>query len=166
MPPCRRARNRHGAKVRLPFPAARRKARPVIDAMRSRSRNHRMLALAVLACAMALRMLVPEGWMPVSDGHGFRIAMCTGTGPMDMTMAMPGMAMHHGKAGHDQQQPMQDHPCTFVHLGLAFAEPVLPTLDLPPLARAEALAARPLAIAIGRGLAAPPPPATGPPTLA
>ena len=124
-----------------------------------------MLALAVLACALALRMLVPEGWMPVSDAQGFRITLCTGTGPMDMTMAMPGMAMKHGHTDHGPQ-PMQDHPCTFAHLGLAFAEPLLPALALPPLARAEALAAKPLAIAIGRGLAAPPPPATGPPILA
>jgi hypothetical protein len=137
----------------------------VIEAMRNGSRNYRMLALAVLACALALRMLVPQGWMPVSDAHGFRITMCSGSGPMDMPMAMPGMAMHHDKAGHDQQ-PMQDHPCTFAHLGLALAEPVLPTLTLPPLVRAEALASKPLAIAIGRGLAAPPPPATGPPALA
>lgn len=128
-----------------------------------------MLALAVIACAMALRMLVPLGWMPVSDGHGFRITMCTGSGPMDMAVAMPGMAMHHGDdhTGQDHgQQPMQDHPCTFAHLALSFAEPVLPVLALPPLARAEALAARPLTLAIGRGLAAPPPPATGPPALA
>lgn len=124
-----------------------------------------MLALAVLACALALRMLVPEGWMPVSDAHGFRITLCAGTGPMDMTMAMPGMAMKHGKSDHGPQ-PMQDHPCTFAHLGLALAEPLLPALALPPLMRAEALAAKPLAIAIGRGLAAPPPPATGPPALA
>jgi hypothetical protein len=150
----------------LPFPADRRKAPPVIDAMRSRSRNHRMLALAVLACAMALRILVPEGWMPVSDGHGFRITLCTGSGPMDMTMAMPGMAMHHGKAGHGPQQPMQDHPCTFAHLGLAFAEPVLPSLAPPPAEAAEALAARAFAVAIGHGLAAPPPPSTGPPLRA
>jgi hypothetical protein len=122
-----------------------------------------MLALAVLACALALRMLVPEGWMPVSDGHGFRITMCTGTGPMDMTMAMPGMAAHPDPSGHGPQQPMQDHPCTFAHLGLALAEPVLPALALPPAREAEVIAAKAFAIAIGHGLAAPPPPATGPP---
>ena len=124
-----------------------------------------MLALAVLACALALRMLVPQGWMPVSDGHGFRITMCSGRGPMEMDMVMPGMAMKHGHSDHGQQ-PMQDHPCTFAHLALALAEPVLPALALPPLARAEALAGKPAGIAIGRGLAAPPPPATGPPVLA
>ena len=148
----------------------RRKAASVIDATRSLARRHRMLALAVLACAMALRLLVPEGWMPVADAQGFRITLCTGIGPMDMTTAMPGMAMKHGamKPGKaDQgQQPMQEHACTFAHLGLAFAGPLLPALTLPPPARAEAFSARPLAIAIGRGLAAPPPPATGPPALA
>ncbi|WP_246331953.1 hypothetical protein [Sphingomonas chungangi] len=124
-----------------------------------------MLVLAVLACAMALRILVPEGWMPVSDTQGFHITMCSGSGPMDMPMAMPGMTMKHGKADHGPQ-PMQDHPCTFAHLGLAFAEPLLPVLDLPPAQEAEAPAARPFAVTIGRGLAAPPPPSTGPPPLA
>ena len=123
-----------------------------------------MLALAVLACALALRMLVPQGWMPVSDAHGFRITMCSGTGPMDMTMAMPGMAMH-GKSDHGPQQPMQEHPCTFAHLGMALAEPPSLTLALPPFAQAEALALKSLTVAIGRGLAAPPPPSTGPPIL-
>jgi hypothetical protein len=153
-----------GHKVHLPPDAARRKARLVIEAMRSGSRSHRMLALAVLACALALRMLVPQGWMPVSDAHGFRITMCSGTGPMDMTIAMPGMTMH-GKADHAPQQPMQEHPCTFAHLGMALAEPPSLTLPLPPFAQAEALALKTPAVAIGRGLAAPPPPSTGPPTL-
>ncbi|PXA85572.1 hypothetical protein DMC47_37085 [Nostoc sp. 3335mG] len=124
-----------------------------------------MLALAVLACAMALRLLVPEGWMPVSDAHGFRITMCSGSGPMEMAMVMPGMTTKHGHADHDQQ-PMQDHPCTFAHLGLALAEPALPALALPPVGNAEALALRSFAVAIGRGLAAPPPPSTGPPLFA
>jgi hypothetical protein len=123
-----------------------------------------MLALAVLTCALALRLLVPQGWMPVSDSHGFRITLCSGSGPVDMDMAMPGMAMHHGKADHGQQ-PMPDHACAFAGLGLALAEPVLPTLLAPSAITTEAMAPKPLAIAIGRGLAAPPPPSTGPPAF-
>ena len=133
--------------------------------MRSGVRGHKLLTLAVLACALGLRILVPQGWMPVADGHGFRIAMCSGAGPMDMTVAMPGMAMAHDHSGHDPQQPMQDHPCTCAHLGLAFAEPVLPTLAPPPVRAAEAIVSRAFAVAIGHGLAAPPPPSTGPPFL-
>jgi hypothetical protein len=138
----------------------------VIERMRSGSRSHKMLALAVLACALALRLLVPEGWMPVSDAHGFRLTLCSGSGPIDMPMAsMPGMApdmaAHHDKPGHDQ--PAAEHSCPFANLGLALAEPVVPALTSPMTFAVEAIDPKPLSVTIGRGLAAPPPPSTGPP---
>ena len=143
----------------------RRKDAGVIEAMRSRSRGHRMLALAVVACALALRLLVPQGWMPVADGHGFRLTLCSGSGPMEMpTASMPGMAGHHDDSGHGQ--PAAEHPCAFANLGLALAEPVLAVFAAPLLSSSEAIDPKPLAIAIGHGLAAPPPPSTGPPLSA
>lgn len=126
--------------------------------MRSGLGRHKALALAVLACALALRMLVPQGWMAVSDNHGLRFVLCSGTGPLEMTMAMPGMAGHHDQSGHDR--PMQDHPNAFANLGLALIEPMLIE---PLLLAAVALEPKALTVAIGRGLAAPPPPSTGPP---
>jgi hypothetical protein len=138
--------------------AGRRKGLRVIETMRSGSMRHKALALAVLACALAMRLLVPQGWMPVSDGHGLRFVLCSGTGPMEMTMAMPGMASHHDPSGHDRS--MQDHPNAFANLGLTLAEPMIVK---PLLLAAVALEPKPLTVAIGRGLAAPPPPSTGPP---
>ena len=134
----------------------------MIERLRSGSRSHKAFALAVLACALALRLLVPQGWMPVSDAHGFRLTLCSGTGPMDMPMAsMPGMAAQHDKSGHDQ--PAAEHSCPFANLALALAEPVVPALTSPTVFTVEAIDPRPLAVTIGRGLAAPPPPSTGPP---
>lgn len=130
----------------------------MIETMRSGSGRHKVLALAVLVCALAMRLLVPQGWMPISDSHGFRFTLCSGTGPMEMSAAMPGMASHHDKSGHDR--PMQDHPNAFANLGLTLIEP---TFVAPLLMAAVALDPKPLTVAIGRGLAAPPPPATGPP---
>jgi hypothetical protein len=139
----------------------------VIEGMRARYQRRSAFALAVLACALALRLLVPQGWMPVTNAQGFRIVPCSGTGPMDMaTMAMPGMSAHHGQADHDPHPAQPDHPCAFAGLSLALADPPLPTLLLAPAATGETFAPKPLAIAIGRGLAAPPPPSTGPPVLA
>ena len=129
----------------------------------------RLLASAMLACALLLRLLVPAGWMPVRDATGLHLTICTGTGPMAMPMApgttagpMAGMA-HHMPG---DQQGIPEHPCAFAHHGLAVAAPRLPALVRPlaPVALLPAgLATR---VAIGRGLAAPPPPPTGPPSLA
>jgi hypothetical protein len=136
-------------------------------ALRSGARMPRAVALALLACALALRFLVPTGWMPVSDARGFHLTLCSGSGPVEM----PAMAMmHHAMAGMDHHGPQheqdtQDHSCPFAGLSLALAEPALPVVAAWPAIEAATLPVRPFAVAIGRGLAAPPPPPTGPPVL-
>lgn len=123
-------------------------------------------ALALLlVCALALRLLVPAGWMPVADAHGLHLTLCPGAGPiMPATphvmagMTHPGSAPHH-----DQASP--DHACPFAGLSLALDRPTAPPTVAPPRVAPLPLPVRPLAVAIGRGLAAPPPPATGPPLL-
>jgi len=138
----------------------------MIDTPRSRPQGLRTIALALLACALALRLLVPAGWMPVVDAQGLHLTLCSGSGPLEAPVAhhaMAGMAHHQHHQHHDQGMP--DHPCAFAGLGLALAEPMLPVLALAqPVVRALPLPIA-LADAIGRGLAAPPPPATGPPVL-
>lgn len=156
----------------------------MLDSIRSGRAMPRGLMLALLASALLLRILVPAGWMPASDGR-FAIVPCSGSGELGAPEPSPAAhAGHHGygthdahashashagqdKPGHHQhQQGQADHPCTFAGLGFAFAEPVLPAPPPPP---ALLMAARPLpalAVSVGRGLAAPPPPSTGPPLLA
>lgn len=124
--------------------------------------------LTLLVCVLVGRGISPDGWMPGKTAAGaFAIVACDGMQPAEpMPMAM-GMAMDHGVAHHapDKSQSI-GHPCAFAGIGLADAPP-------PPLAIAAPLAPyttpAPLvaaAIVPGRGLAAPPPPATGPPALA
>ena len=140
----------------------------MIDALRSRPDGLRTIALALLACALALRLLIPAGWMPVADAQGFHLTLCSGSArwrcPPDTTPCRRWRAWHHHHQ-HHHDQGMPDHPCAFAGLGLALAEPVLPMLALA-LPVVQALPA-PIALAdaIGRGLAAPPPPPTGPPAL-
>lgn len=126
------------------------------------------LLLALFACAMVMRALVPSGWMPVVTAEmGVRFVPCSGTGPMvaqaapTMNHAMPGMS--HKDSGHGTAGI--DHPCAFAGVtpaidgpALAVAQPLLFAQAIPPLARAL--------VSIGRGLAAPPPPQTGPPAFA
>ncbi|MDE0879711.1 MAG: hypothetical protein OSB00_13780 [Sphingomonas bacterium] len=144
-----------------------------MDTIRRLSLNHRMLMLALVALALAVRALVPGGWMvmPAADG-AVRLTICTGTGPVEMTMPMTtagqmsgqmsGMP-HHGDTDGAPSHP--DRPCAFVGLGLASD---LPTIDLPaaPARIIDRAAPGLAAIAtIGHGLAAPPPPQTGPPAF-
>lgn len=124
----------------------------------------RAAILAVLALALLGRLAVPAGWMPVTDAYGTRLTICTGMGPLDAPQhTMPGMAGHHAPGEH--KQDYGDHVCPFAGAALALTEPTLPTLDLPPIAVHDLAPLLHIAVAIGRGLAAPPPPATGPPSL-
>ncbi|MBV9842223.1 MAG: hypothetical protein JOY99_11970 [Sphingomonadaceae bacterium] len=129
------------------------------QAIRERNGIGRRFAVALLACALFLRLLVPQGWMPVAraDG-GWQITICTGMGPMKMAAAASGKRSHHGQ---DEGRP--DHPCAFAGFAAALDLPPLPLVELPEPLRALWLPNLTLAAAIGRGLAAPPPPATGPP---
>jgi len=145
----------------------------MIEALRSGARRPRMLALAVLACALLLRLLVPAGWMPVSDARGIHLTLCSGTGPMTMPTMGPMGHMAHGEtmagmAHHmpSDQQGAPEHPCAFAHFGLAVATPRLPALPLPVAPATLVPAGLAALVMVGRGLAAPPPPPTGPPSIA
>lgn len=130
-----------------------------------RPRIQRSLVLALIACSLLARLLVPPGWMPVQTANGWQITICTGTGPMKM--AMPAAMAAAMSAGHHQdKQPehdSQDHPCAFAGLALALAPPITPPLLLPAQAATVSLLQRDSLAHIGQGLAAPPPPSTGPP---
>ena len=130
-------------------------------------RHYRGVAAMLVACALMVRILVPSGFMLAPSASGFpTVIACPGQGPMP-SMAMPAMAGHdmHHKGG-DQHDRNADHPCAFAAAGAAVdlaaaVHPVAPATVAafsPPLFHAFA---RP-----GLGLAAPPPPKTGPPILA
>jgi hypothetical protein len=118
----------------------------------------RAWALCCLTLALLVRLAMPAGWMP-SPAGGFAITLCTGSGPVAARMDADGK-FHKQPA---DQAPAADHPCTFAALG----GPLLPAATAMLAApTAVALAVLPLGlgeIAVGRGLSAPPPPATGPP---
>ena len=117
--------------------------------------------IALLALALLVRALVPTGWMPVATADGFGIVLCAGQAPVPHAMA----GMHHG-SGKQDGPAVPDHPCAFAGLGLA-ADTAPPPLVLPMRPVAVVAAAVPvLVVAVGQGLAAPPPPATGPPPFA
>jgi hypothetical protein len=112
----------------------------------------RQWAFALVALALALRVLIPSGWMPVSGGAGIAVTLCTADGPIKLRL--PDKSSLH--KAHD--------PCPFGALATA---PLLPE-QAPPLVLPYSLAAvplhRPAAVRPHVGVPAPPPPSTGPPT--
>lgn len=122
----------------------------------------RPIAAALLVLALLLRVFVPSGWMPAQAADGAtRIVICSEEGRQAAWVDRTGK-LHRG----DPHQPASaDHPCAFAGLAMASDIPELPTL--PPLAfgREEITPRGAANVAVGRGLAAPPPPATGPPLL-
>jgi hypothetical protein len=123
--------------------------------------TRRALILTLFACAILVRALVPAGWMPtVSADGGTVISLCTGAGAVEMVLASDGTLHEKAPVGHDGAN---DHPCSFAGMGQAFAaaDPVVLPVS-PPTDRADP-PLKPGTISVGRGLAAPPPPQTGPP---
>lgn len=120
--------------------------------------------LLLLVAALLARSVAPEGWMPVVNAAGgIEIAVCNGTGPDDRMVLSPDGKLHHKAPGKSQPG---DHACAFSGLGVADAPPPALALDTPAIAPHAMPELQRLYLSPGRGLAAPPPPATGPPSLA
>ena len=127
-------------------------AKPGKDRMRDR------IALGLLALALLMRVMVPAGWMPAA-GNGMAITLCTGMGPVAAWIDADGKVHKQGPS-----DSRSDQPCAFSGLGTAFDLPTVHDVSAAPLpAGLPLLAAQAATVDIGRGLAAPPPPATGPP---
>jgi hypothetical protein len=112
-----------------------------------------MIALAVLA--IAVKVLIPQGYMaPAQPGVGFPLVICTDHGliKLDDKPTPPGKSR-------------TDSPCAFSGNLVSTAPP------LAVIAQSEVWSPTPQRVEIrrdlapGRGLAAPPPPAIGPPRL-
>jgi len=118
--------------------------------------------LAALICAgvLLLKLLVPTGYMVVSESGSLAIVVCSGTAPRAAPMAMPGMhgdMVDHGRMDRGQMDhgKSEDHgkaemPCAFAGLSAA----ALGAID--PILLATLIA---FVLAVGLGASALPPPA-------
>ncbi len=126
----------------------------------NQARRPSRLWLSLALMLLVVRALVPAGWMPAQQ-RGQWITICSGAG---VSMAWVGadgkIDKHHApakteKSGH----------CAFAGLGIT-ADLSVQRAEIPaPVFSAPLVLATITAVAIGRGLAAPPPPKTGPPAL-
>lgn len=132
-----------------------------MTALRRPTPIQRRLLLAMFAWAMLARALVPAGWMVAGGADGARLVLCDGVARA--VAVMPGA--HHGHHMPADGKVAPEHPCAFAGPVAAIDAPVLP-VPVPPTPPAVARALFHSVVGVGRGLAAPPPPATGPPRFA
>ena len=117
------------------------------------------LVLATLA--IALKIMIPAGFMPSVDPRDGAIALvlCTSEG-VKVVDRPPGS---HQTGEHDGK-PAHDAPCPFAAQGAATPPPAMAAFaEAEPIAHVEPSARIARTVIPGRGLAAPPPPPTGPP---
>ena len=130
-----------------------------------RSDAAKRLLTGLFFCALMLRALVPAGFMIGTAASGApALVLCPG---MEPPPAVHGMRMHGAMPAH-HHDPATHHeaPCPFGALAAPALPPAPPVAVLPPVPPAEsALPPRHLT-ATAPSLAAPPPPATGPPAAA
>ena len=119
-----------------------------MTALRALFRLHPALAAVLVAAALAMKILVPNGYMPVTGAAGITLQLCPGSA--ESAQAPAAMAHHMMTApasGHREHMPASkaEMPCAFAGL----AAPVLAAVDAVLLAVAIAFVA---AVAI-RGVA-------------
>jgi hypothetical protein len=126
--------------------------------------DHRALALWLAALALAVRLLVPAGFMVGTvDGRPV-LQVCSGYGPVaSMAMTHGG---HHGSADHrESDHPATDMSCPYGALAQAATTPVDPVLLVLAIAFAMALGVRAMRWPALRDRAHLRPPMRGPPRL-
>lgn len=125
----------------------------------------RPLLAGLLFCALLLRALIPAGFMIGTAASGApALVICPGVeeAPAVHHMAMHGQmpAHHHDPATHHEA------PCPFGALAAPALPPEPPVVALPATPSVQVAPLVPLHTAQVPSLAAPPPPATGPPAFA
>lgn len=118
------------------------------------SPRFRTLGLWLTAFALALRLIVAPGFMPVANGDGFTIALCSGQGAT--SIHIPGKS--------DPAMP-GGNSCAYAALAVATAPDVPAVLVAPMVLAPVAQILIPLVRSPHIGVPAPPPPAIGPPRL-
>lgn len=97
--------------------------------------RHRSIAVLLIACAMALRLAVPAGFMPSAARGRIVVVLCGDAGATRLALDTRGE--------HENNQPQDGHrlaetPCLFAGLGsLALASVDELVVDVAPLFEAE-----------------------------
>ena len=120
----------------------------------------RNFAAIFILMALAMRVIIPSGYMPSSE-RGFALTICAGMDTHTVWMDKSGK-LH--KEDPSKGKSVEHQPCAFAGAAIAADFPAAAvqiamapvTLATPVFAKRE--------VSVGAGLAAPPPPAIGPPS--
>ncbi|MFZ4071217.1 MAG: hypothetical protein ACOYJ6_14050 [Caulobacterales bacterium] len=133
---------------------------------RLRSGPFRLL-MAFALIAMSIRAAIPVGFMLTPDqDRWIVVTMCSGSGPMHIALNLDTGEHLDGKAPAHKKDGAAVHHAPCVFAAAANLAPPAPAMEAaaPHLAVTNSVLVLSLLVGIGRGLAAPPPWATGPPT--
>jgi hypothetical protein len=120
--------------------------------------------LTLAALALFVRLLFPSGFMLSPDRTALpTIVICTGQGAMTLTLGADGHPVEAGKGDGHRSDNKTSHPCTFAAATVSAVAPVLVAVLIPQRLAQVAVAPLLTTQRPGLGLAAPPPPTTGPP---
>ena len=90
--------------------------------------SHRLAAAALIACALAMKLVMPIGFMPAAGAGKLMVLVCTEFGPQRVAIDVP------GAPAKPDDMAKADQPCAFAGLGQA----LLPGADAVQIAAALA----------------------------
>lgn len=111
--------------------------------------------------AIAVRAMVPSGWMPSTE-RGFALTICTGMDTQTVWMDSKGK-LH--KEDPSKGKSVEHSPCAFAGDTAPATPDTGNSLTALPHIASAASAFPNKVVSVGSGLAAPPPPAIGPPSF-
>jgi hypothetical protein len=126
--------------------------------------RHVYLTLAVLA--VALKVMIPPGFMPGAPSNDlpFAIVLCTGEGAI--TVQAGGTLSGHGDQDHAPAKGPHGSPCAFAGHGFSTPPPAMHDVGQAQFVAHQPLIPSPAPrFTPGAGLSGPPLPARGPPSL-
>jgi hypothetical protein len=120
------------------------------------------LKVALIA-AFVMRALIPPGYMiETAAAEGVKIVLCSAHGAIEARLDPKTGEITYDEAPA-KKAPAGDQPCAFAAIAKLAPPSSLASLPLPPTRTTHAPHST-HELTPGRGLVAPPPPATGPPT--
>ncbi|MGL5838613.1 MAG: hypothetical protein ACRCY3_08955 [Sphingorhabdus sp.] len=122
-------------------------------------RRHSLLSL-ILFFALGVKAIIPAGWMPTGE-KAFEIAVCTGVETHIVWLDSKGN-LHKQDPSRKSADTSDEEPCAFGgQASVANIATIAPLVV--KLAATQQPVIAPSVVTVGQGLAAPPPPSTGPP---
>ena len=91
--------------------------------------RHRLLATLILVAALSMKIAIPSGFMLGSENGSITVEICSGYGPMKMTMVMPGVEHRQDKPDHQGKEM----PCAFSGLvapAMTAVDPILLAISI------------------------------------